>query len=56
MQGVPAYSFNKDGGKLIWQENEVECNGKKVKTGALGWCVEFAKRYMIMTRGITFEN
>ena len=45
-QGIAGYS----------NQCHVSYDGEKVYTGILGQCVEYARRFMITTRGITFGN
>ena len=46
--GVPAYSNRKNGTK--------KSRGNYVNTGIKWQCVEYARRYLQTTRGITFSN
>lgn len=50
--GVSAYATQ----QVIHDVNRVEWKGKTIVTGLQWECVEFVRRYMLLTRGIIFKN
>ena len=50
--GVPAYATQ----QVIHDVNRVEWKGKTIVTGLQWECVEFVRRYMLLTRGLLFKN
>ena len=51
--GVSAYATNHVGTQDI---NQITWKGKTIVTGLQWECVEFVRRYMLLTRGLLFKN
>jgi hypothetical protein len=51
--GVPAYATNHS---LPQDVNRVEWKGRTIVTGLQWECVEFVRRYLLMTRGLLFKD
>ena len=54
-QGVIAYS-NCNNTYVSWEETYIRANGKEVFAGIMWQCVEYARRYLIQTKGVAFEQ
>lgn len=49
--GIPAYATH-----LSQDVNRIEWKGKTIVTGLQWECVEFVRRYVLMTKGLLFRN